>query len=289
MHKTPRVITRLAMFASLIVLMSLLGGCAARTVRKPIINRMGVHVDLVREVKGFTTQPRGYEHPTAISAARLMHILNAIEIETRRKGDGDFRQPAFHPQIVKKTAEAISEALAEAGPDQEVGFKIIRKQLQFGLLQKKYLTSFFVYVKDGYLYLHLNRVEWFLTPKFEGKKLPEPRRGSNPMGFRVVGGEHLFYAGPETLEIDWRNRVFENEYRLPGSTKGEKRRREVLDRSPIPKEELDAAMASQGEISISDLSPEQLRALADLEEDRREGRITETAYQRAKRQLLRPR
>jgi len=42
-------------------------------------------------------------------------------------------------------------------------------------------------------------------------------------------------------------------------------------------------------VGLDRLPPEQLRALADLEEDRREGRITETAYQRERRQLLRKR
>ena len=44
-----------------------------------------------------------------------------------------------------------------------------------------------------------------------------------------------------------------------------------------------------GGVSIGDLTPEQLRALADLEEDRRKGRITEATYQRERRQLLRKR
>ncbi len=107
------------------------------------------------------------------------------------------------------------------------------------------------------------------------------------MKFRVVSGEHLFYAGPQILEIAWRNPVFRQPYRLPGSTEGGKRRREVLVQAPIPKDERDAASA--GSAALDTLSPEQLRALADLEEDRREGRITENAYQRSKRQLLRRR
>jgi hypothetical protein len=44
-----------------------------------------------------------------------------------------------------------------------------------------------------------------------------------------------------------------------------------------------------GDTRFEDLTPEQLRALADLEEDRRQGRITEPAYQRARRELLRKR
>jgi hypothetical protein len=103
----------------------------------------------------------------------------------------------------------------------------------------------------------------------------------------VVSGEHLFYAGPQALEIEWQSSVFRTAYHLPGTSGGEKRRREVLFQAPIPKDEL--READDGSLSLDELTPEQLRTLADLEEDRRQGRITEAAYQRSKRQLLRQR
>ena len=289
MQETPRAIGRIAALASLILLGSLLGGCVTRSVRAPIINRMGIQVDLVRQIKGFSTLPRGFEHPSIISAERMAHILNAVEIETRGEGVGTLRQPGFHPDIVEKTARAISEALAEAGPDQEIGVKVVRKEMQLGIFHNKFLTSFLAYVDHGYLYLFLNRVDWLIPQQSKDNSLPEPRRDYNPMNFRVVAGEHLFYAGPQTLEIDWQNPVFRTAYRLPGSSEGTKRRREVIDRSPISKDERDAATTAEDSVTIDELSPDQLRALADLEEDRRQGRITEITYQRAKRQLLRRR
>lgn len=280
--------SRLIGLVGWVALIALVGGCATRSVRSPIIDRMGVQVDLVRQVKGFTTQPLGYDHPTIISVVRMIHILNAIEIETRGKGTGALRQPAFHPEIVEETATAISEALAEAGPDQEVGVKIIRKEIRFGVFHKKYLTSFLVHVSEDHLYLSLHRIEWFVSRRNEDS-LPEPRRDTHPMDFRVVSGEHLYYAGPQALEIDWQNPVFQTAYRLPGSSRGEKRRREVIDESPVPRSEREETSNRENRVAIDELSPDQLRALADLEDDRREGRITETAYQRAKRQLLRQR
>jgi len=280
--------SRLIGLVGWVALIALVGGCATRSVRSPIIDRMGVQVDLVRQVKGFTTQPLGYDHPTIISVVRMAHILNAVEIETREKGKGAIRQPAFHPEIVEETAKAISEALAEAGPDQEVGVKIIRKEIRFGVFHKKYLTSFLVHVSEDHLYLSLHRIEWFVSRRNEDS-LPEPRRDTHPMDFRVVSGEHLYYAGPQALEIDWQNPVFQTAYRLPGSSRGEKRRREVIDESPVPRSEREETSNRENRVAIDELSPDQLRALADLEDDRREGRITETAYQRAKRQLLRQR
>jgi hypothetical protein len=292
MHGSPRAIGRYAVLASLIVLGGLLGGCASRSVRSPVIDRVGIQVDLVRQVQGWTTQPRGYEHPSIISVQRLIHILNAVEVETRGKGEGFIREPAFHPDVVERTAQAMSEALSEASPDQEIAVQIVRKEMRFGVLHRKFLNSFLAYVDEGHLYLILRRVHWPIPDTAGSQKnegLPKPRRDYSPMKFRVVAGEHLYYAAPQTLEIDWRNPVFQTAYRLPGSTQGEKRRREVIDRLPIPQAERNAASGAGNTISLDELSPDQLRALADLEEDRRQGRITESAYQRARRQLLRQR
>jgi hypothetical protein len=270
----------------LLVCNGLLAGCVTRTLRSPIIDRTGIQVDLVREARGFTTIPRGFQHPAIISKERLVNILNAVEIETRGDDNVVIEQPAFRPEIVEETARALSEAFAEAGPDQEIAVKAIRKQMKLGVFYTKYLTSFLAYMENGYLYLILNRVDWSI-PERKEKDLPEPRRDDAPMNFRVVSGDYLFYAGPQALEIAWQDPVFREPYRLPGSSKGQLRRREVIEQSPIPKDEQDASSA--GDTTLDQLSPDQLRALADLEDDRRQGRITEAAYQRARRQLLRPR
>jgi hypothetical protein len=289
MNEIPRATGRFVLLLSSILLCNALGGCATRSVRTPIINRPGIEVDLVRQVKGFSTESRGFEHPTIISSERMSHILNAVEVETRGEGVSTIRQPAFHPEIVKRTAKAMAEALAKADPDQEIGVQVVRKEMRLGIFHHKFLTSLLAYVDEGHLYLFLSRVDWPIPQNHEGEPLPKPRHDYSPMSFRVVGGEHLYYAGPQVLEIDWQNPVFRAAYHLPGSTDGTKRRREIIDESPIPKEERDAAAGGKGTIGLEELSSEQLRALADLEDDRREGRITETAYQRARRQLLRRR
>jgi hypothetical protein len=280
-------LSSLSLLCSIVVLASgLLTGCVTRTVRNPVIDRVGMKVDFVREVRGFTTLPRGFDHPAIVSQERMVNILNAVEVESRNDENIVIEQPAFHPEIVEETARALCEAFAEADPDQEIAVKAIRKEMKLGVFYRKYLTSFLAYMDDGYLYLILNRVDW-LIPERKEKDLPEPMRDYAPMNFRVVSGDYLFYAGPQALEIAWQDPIFRAPYRLPGSSKGRLRRREVIDQSPIPKDEQDAENA--GGTTLDQLSPEQLRALADLEDDRREGRITEAAYQRARRQLLRPR
>jgi hypothetical protein len=262
-------------------------GCAERFVRHNVIKNQRIEADLVRTVKGFTVQPQTYEHPAIISVPRLVNILNAIEVETPADGGGDIRQPAFHPEIVERTATALAESLKEAGPNEEVGISAIRKEKRLGVFHTKYLTSFLARIENGNLYIDLDRVEWRIPQEKEGERLPKPRHDRPPMKFRVVHGAHLYFAGSQTLEIDWQNEVFRQAYALPGSTEGTPKKREVLFQAPVTQAERDEMNAAAG--NIDQLSPDQLRALADLEEDRRAGRITEMTYQRARRELLRER
>jgi hypothetical protein len=270
-----------------LLLASSLVGCATRTVRHSVIKRHAIEVDLVREVSGFTVEKQGHEHPAIISTQRLSNILAAIEVETPAPGQGTIRQPAFAPEMIEPTAEGLAQALAEASPDEEVGVKVIRQESRLGLFDQKFLTAFIAYVDEGQLYLLLRRVDWPIKESEEQKRWPEPMKNRKVMNFRVVSGEPIYFAGVQDLEIDWQSDVFRQPFRLPGSTKGEKRRREVISSSPVPRDELESS-GGDG-VDLRDLTADQLRALADLEDDRREGRITELDYQRERRQLLRKR
>lgn len=271
---------------------SMTSGCASRPVRHTILKRNTISVDLVRDVRGFTTEEKGYEHPAIVSVPRLIFILSAVEVEIHQGGGGVVRQPAFHKTTVVKTAKALSEALAQAGPDEAVGINVIRKDARLGVFNRKFLTNFLAHMDNGQLYLSIRRVDWPVAKTMKNSELPRPSRDRKAMNFRVVTGKPMYFAGPQDLEIDWQNEAFKQVFRLPGSTKGEKRRRDVLESSPIPKAEFQANASESGggeRLPLDRLSPTQLRALADLEEDRVEGRITETAYQRERRQLLRAR
>ena len=285
-----RVIRTAAALALVATLGLAASGCATRNVRHNIQNDYLTTVDLVREVRGFSVQEKGYEHPAFISPTRLSNILRALEVEMQTE-EGTVRQPAIHPALLLRISEALSAALEEAGPNEEVAIKAVRKQRRLGVFDSKFLTTFLAHVEDQQLYVALRRIEWPLPSGAESTKtknvLPDPIRERRSMDFRVVTGEPIYFAGPQDLEIDWRSEAFETAFNLPGSTKGRKRKREVLESSRIPKEEFTPAPGEA--VGLDQLTPEQLRALADLEEDRREGRITETAYQRERRQLLRKR
>lgn len=290
MHRSPARLRRRALLAVLLLLSTtglLATGCAARSSRRSILYKTGMQVDLVRYRRFFRTEKLGFEHPAVISKERLTNVLGAIEIETReKKKAATVRGPGIHPDLIAPIAEALSEALRQAGPDEEVGLQAVRKERSLGIFHTKYLTTLLAWVKGGYLYLQLHRSEWLIPQAKEGGPLPEPLRDTRPMNFRVVTGDHLFFAGPQTLEIDFKNDAFKTAYHLPGATGGGKRRREVLLESPIPATE---RKRNAGDVGLDELSADQLRALADLEDDRRAGRISEQTYQKARRDLLRKR
>jgi hypothetical protein len=177
----------------------------------------------------------------------------------------------------------MAAALETAGPNQEVVVMALRKQMQKGIFNRKYLTSFIAYMKDDRLYLLFSRVDWKVDDKSARKKLPNPIRGEEVMAFRTVANENYRYAGRQGVEVLWQSAVFARPLVEPGSIKGKARRKEILAAEPIPIDERgETATAEQ----IMSLSPEELRQLADLEEDRKEGTITEAEYLRARDQLL---
>ena len=65
-------------------------------------------------------------------------------------------------------------------------------------------------------------------------------------------------------------------------TKPPRQQRTILMDSPIPPEEAD----DEPQLPSSRLSPEPLRALADLEEERRAGKLTEAEYEHRREALL---
>ena len=88
----------------------------------------------------------------------------------------------------------------------------------------------------------------------------------------------------QAVAIDWRDPVFAQPTRTRVLPSGEVVRREVLMESP-------AEVAGHGDPGMKlpeNLSPEQLRSLADIEEERRAGRITETEYRARRRAILGP-
>ncbi len=257
-------------------------GCITRSVRVESFYEKYTEVFLRGEKRGKTPVDRGYQHPVAISATRLLNILSTIDLRVNVKKGPD-RVPAFPTETISRIATGVSKALGEADSGQEVVVLSIRRHKRLGIFDRKFLTSFIVYLRDDSLYLHLSRVEWEV-PKHREDNLPEPRLSDRVMDFRVVPARSMYANGAQGVVVNWRDPLFANPVATRRNARGKVVRRTVLMESAIPREE-------RGGDGIADLpeglNSEEVSALRVLERAREQGDITEAYYQRRREQLLR--
>jgi hypothetical protein len=178
-------------------------------------------------------------------------------------------------------AEGVSKALAQADPDQEVVVMAVRRFKRFHVFERKYLTSFVAYARDDHLYIHMARSEWEV-PQRRQDKMPEPRIGEHPTDFRLYSGLAMTLVDAQSVAVEWRNPVFARPTRTQILPSGEVRRKTILMESPPEEWSTEPAVEALPE----NLSPQQLRALADLEEQRQQGRVTEAEYREQRREIL---
>jgi hypothetical protein len=130
---------------------------------------------------------------------------------------------------------------------------------------------------DGRLQVHLVDADRELSPGDAGE-LPEPVAGRSMQTFKVLPGPSIAALGQRSVAIDWRDDVF----RAPPSEHTGRQRTILMDSGAPQRAELPVA---EGPLPSD---PERLRALAELEEARRSGRVSETEYQRQRAALLAP-
>ncbi len=266
------------------IVAALATGCLTRPV--PIFEESGIRVFLRSDVRWMNTVDKGYSHPVTIAPVRVAHILSRIDLRPPKgflvsfEGDKE-RVPAVQTDALYTIAEGVSKALAAADQNQEVVVMAIRDTKRWGVFDHDFLTSFVAYVRDERLYVHLSRHDWEI-PKTRDERIPEPRIGDHPQRFKLYAGTAMALVNEQSVAIDWRDPVFAQPSRTRVLPSGEVVRRELLMESP-------AEVQDQGDPAMGlpeNLSPEQLRSLADLEEARRAGRITETEYRARRRAIL---
>lgn len=269
--------------AALLAVALLVMGCAARSVYDRVYEHSGTEVRLRTLKRGTTIVERDFEHPFTISSVRIAHILSRIDIRTEAK-DGLQRGSAIPLDTLYSIADGVSQALAQAGPDQEVVVLSLRKTRRWGVFNRDYLTSFVCYRKEGLLYVHLSRSDWEVSAQ-QDDKLPQPRIGEHPLKFKVMPGQAMTLADSQSVAVEWRDPVFEKPTRTRVDSSGKVVRRTILmesdvDESDLEEEEQEPAPLPGG------LSPEQLRGLANLEDKRRRGEVTEAEYMAERRDVL---
>jgi hypothetical protein len=252
--------------------------CVTREVREVVFNRSRVEVILREHRRLFTTIPRGFAHPAHISAERLSHVLGAIDIRGREEQLAGIRA-AFEPSQLADIAEAVSYGLSQANPDQELAVRVTSKVVQHGIFDRKLMTSFVAYVENDLLYLHMSRVDWPLPKLVKKTAPPEPRVDEHPMKFKVVPIDGMYAEGVYAVSVDWQDPIFGRPLRDAG-----RRKRTILMEEPdLPERRRSGGVSSD---TLSRLSAEQLRQLADLEEARQQGRLTEGHYRRERQKIL---
>jgi hypothetical protein len=282
MPKRPHGRRPAAVWTLLLVACFGLSGCITQPVTRKVYIDAGIEVFLRSEKRFTTTLEKHYAHPITISPARMAHILSRLDI---RRGIEKDRVPAIPTEILYSVAEGVSKALQDATPDEHVVAQSIRKTKRMYVFDRNFLSNFIVYARGEQLYIHLSRSDWPIPPRRK-EKLPQPEIGDHPMDFKVFPGIAMALVDNQSVVVEWRDPIFREPTRTKISASGEVIRREVLMESPP--EDWPENQPSLPSDALEHLSPESLRALADLEERRRNGLLTESEYRRERGQLLNP-
>jgi hypothetical protein len=257
-----------------------LASCITRQVKEPIFEQDRTSVFLRSERKLGSTLPKGYGHPLQLSAARMAHILSRIDLRT---GEGDANRRAAIPlDQLYVIADGMAQAFSKAGPDQEVVVMAVERSKHWGLFDRNYLTSLLAFVRDDLLYVQVARAGWEIPSNLE-TKLPEPILGEEVMPFRLVPSESMALVGTQTVAVTWRDPIFQRASRTRILPSGKVVRREIL--METPEEAPTPPLAT--DVLPANLSADTLRKLADLEDSKKRGEVTQAEYTAMRESILR--
>lgn len=277
-HRIP--LRTLALLAAVALLSS---GCVTRTVRRTFYEDSSTRVVLVGKKRSGEGVSQGYAHPLQIAPVRMAHILSRVDVRVEKK-DKITRMPAIQTDALYELADHLARAFGEADPSQHLVVYYTRRDKRFGVFDRHFLTSFLVFAKDEKLYLHLGKIDWEIPKSGRREKIPEPRIGDETKAFRVVVSTGMTVASPNSVLIDWRNPVFKKPTRTHIAPGGKVVRRTILMEAP-DEPELAEEQQPKDEGPVS-LSAATLRALADLEDERERGEVTEGDYEIRRRRIL---
>jgi hypothetical protein len=268
----------------LLVAITILGsGCITRTARKTFYENSTTRVVLVQKKRGSEAVDQGYSHPLQISPVRTAHILSRLDVRVEKK-DLIQRIPAIPTEALYEIADHLSNAFKEADASQYIVVYYKRRSKRFGVFDRHYLTSFLVYATGDSMYLQLGKVDWEIQKTGRREKIPEPNVGDETKAFKVVASKGMMVATPNAFAVDWSNDVFKKPSRTHIAPGGKVVRRTIL--MEAPEETEPKADEGEGKQIPATLSSATLRALADLEDERARGEVTEIDYNTRRRRIL---
>lgn len=272
-----RILPRVAL-----VLVLLATGCVTRPIQDKIFEQDYTTIYLRSYKRGTSVVQKHYQHPFTLSPARAAHILSRIDVRTT---DGEAeRIPAIPTESLYLIGEGLSEAFEKADPNQEILVQSIRRTKRLGIFDRKHLTSFLAYRQDDLLYIHLGVVDWPVPPGREDR-LPIPEVGNPSSKFRVIPSKGMTLIDTASVSVVWNDPVFAKATRTRITPGGRVVRRTILMESPDAGDET-APVQQPVQTLPANLTPETLRALADLEDARRRGDLTESEYETERRRIL---
>jgi hypothetical protein len=301
---------RIAGFVLLALVAGASSACITRTVRETVVDDGFTAVILRSQEKGGELIDKGFEHPITIAPVRLAHILSRIDL--RRENDKEAKRvPAIHLDSLFTIADGIAQGLQKADSSQEIVVQSIRRSKRLGVFDRHYLTSLLCYMRDDLLYIHISRSDWEVRVQRDDR-LPETHVGKYPLKFRLVVEKGMMLVDHQAVAAEWRDPIFRKPTRTRITPGGKVVRRTILMerewRDPIFRKPTRTRITPGGKVvrrtilmesfedetdygprpqMSDDLSPEQLRALADLEEQRRSGNISEGQYNARRNRILR--
>lgn len=257
-------------------------GCWTRTSKQTVFDKEGIKIILRSQKRGGETIPKGFQHPATISGVRLANVLSRIEVRTSDE-ENEGRKPAIDAQFLFEVGDAFAAGLAKADPDQEILVLAKRRAKRLGIFNDEYLTSFTSYVKNDRLVIQLSRVDWLVPKDEKDDKLPEPDPEKQVMKFRVIATDGMTSVGPQGVAVDWRAPQFKAGSSVRVTPGGKVVRKTIL------MESVDEGTGEEVETPAMppNLTPQTLRRLADLEESRLRGEMTEAEYSARKSEILR--
>jgi hypothetical protein len=262
-----------------------LGACAPKIVRERVLEKPGARVELRHREGG---EPLGYTQPATISDVRIAHILASLIVD-----DGKGAQtPLIRAQYVYDLAEGIAQALAKAGPDDEIAAAAFPEDKRLGIFTDSKVTAFRVVLVQDEMRIEVYAFEQPLER--DGGKIgtreydiPTELPVIAPR-FKLVPGTAQTREGTRGVNVSWRDPYYRKPVNLSFSG-GQTKRRTVLMEMP-PEEAPPAPGRAHGAPAPSDLPPglsdAQLSALDRLDAARLAGQVTEAQYQRKRRLIL---
>lgn len=268
--------------AALTVAVGALAACGARYAHETVSSAGGVEVVLRTQMRRGEPVDRGFTHPVVISGSRMAHILSRIDVRMEG-GKGDERKPAIAAEMVYDLGDALALALGKATPAEDVVVFARRRERRLGIFTDEYLTSLLVYARGDRLHVLLDQVD---APVQKTSDLREDAPGdpdpSRLVGhFHVLASEAMTAASSQEVAVDWRDPIFREATALRVGPGGRVLRRTILMESP------GGELPDAGPAELPpNLSPDALRKLADLEEARQRGELSESEYRMKRREIL---